>query len=131
MSAAQVAEIFAAMVKTVQPWDRQGRLNPAGCTVTNRRYYSADQRVRFRPESLQASPRQRITYCRVSSQSQRPDRANQRQVLEKFCVARGLVNAECVEEVGEGMHSGLKKFLAFRDAVDAGRAETLSAAHRD
>jgi len=122
MSAVQVAEIFAAMVKTVQHWDRQGRLNPAGCTVTNGRYYSADQGAPFRPESLQANPRQGVTYCRVSSQSQRPDRANQRRVLEKFFVARGFVNVECVEEVGEGMNFGRTKFLAFRDAVDAGRA---------
>ncbi len=131
MSAAQVAKILGVTVKTVQRWDREGRLKPAGRTVTNRRYYTASQVVRFRQESHQARPRQRVAYCRVSSQSQRPDLKNQRRVLEEFCVARGLANVEFVEEVGGGMNFGRKKFLALMEAVDAGQVETLVVAHRD
>lgn len=63
---AQVAKMLGVTVKTVWRWDREGRLKPA------------DQVVRFRQESYQARPRQRVAYCRVSSPSRRPDLKNQR-----------------------------------------------------
>ncbi len=110
MSAAQVAKILGVTGNPVQRWDREGRRKPSGRTVTNRRDYTADQGVRFRQESRQARPRQRIAYGRVSSQGPRLDRKNPRRVLAEFCVARGRAHVECVEEVGGGMNVGRKKF---------------------
>ena len=127
----EVARLLGVKVKTVQRWDREGRLKAAGRTVTDRRYYTEEQIRAFRQEMEHHGPRQTVVYCRVSSQSQRPDLKNQRRVLEDFCLARGLVPAEYVEEIGGGMNFHRKKFWAVMDAIEAGTVGTLIIAHQD
>ena len=131
LTSTQVARLLGVTVKTVQRWDREGRLKPEGRTATNRRYYTEEQIARFRQETVYHGPRQIVAYCRVSRQSQRTDLKNQRQVLENFCIARGFANVEFVEEVGGGMNWGRKKFLALMDAIETGTVETLIVAHQD
>ncbi len=41
----EVAHLLGVNVKTIQRWDREGRLKPAGRTATGRRYYTEDQIV--------------------------------------------------------------------------------------
>jgi putative resolvase len=72
-----------------------------------------------------------VAYCRVSSQAQRPDLKNQRRVIEDFCIAKGIPNAEYVEEIGGGLNFKRPKFLALMDSVVAGEVETLILAHKD
>lgn len=44
----EVARLLGVNIKTVQRWDREGRLKPAGRTDTGRRYYTEDQILAFR-----------------------------------------------------------------------------------
>ena len=37
------AHLLGVNIKTIQRWDREGRLKPAGRTATGRRYYTEDQ----------------------------------------------------------------------------------------
>lgn len=128
----EVAHLLGVNIKTIQRWDREGRLKPAGRTATGRRYYSEDQILAFLHQRPGPSrTRKIVAYCRVSSQSQRPDLKNQRWALEQFCTARGLANVEFVEEIGGGMNFHRKRFLAVMDAVDAGDVATLILAHKD
>ena len=100
--------------------------------MTGRRYYTEDQILAFRrPHPEPPQHRKIVAYCRVSSQSQRPDLKNQRLALEQFCTARGLANVEFVEEVGGGMNFRRKKFLALMDAIAAGDISMLILAHKD
>jgi len=128
----EVAHLLGVNIKTVQRWDREGRLKPAGRTVTGRRYYTEDQIRAFRQQrSITTKPRRIVAYCRVSRQSQRSDLKNQRVALEQFCAARGLANVEFIEEVGGGMNFRRQRFLALMDAVEAGEIRTLILAHQD
>ncbi len=127
----EVARLLGVKVKTVQRWDREGRLKAAGRTVTDRRFYTEEQIRQFRQETAHHGPRQTVVYCRVSSPSQRSDLKNQRRALEDFCLARGLAPTEYVEEVGGGMNFHRKKFLALMDATAAGTVGTLIIAHKD
>jgi predicted site-specific integrase-resolvase len=77
-----------------------------------------------------AEPRRVVAYCRVSSAAQRPDLANQRRVLEQFAVAQPG-RGRAVEEVGDGLNSGRKRFLALMDAIGRGELAALVLAHRD
>jgi predicted site-specific integrase-resolvase len=132
LTSREVAHLLGVNIKTVQRWDREGRLKPAGRTATGRRYYTEDQILAFRHERpAPTGPRKIVAYCRVSSQSQRPDLKNQRLRLEQFCTARGLAPVEFIEEVGGGMNVRRPKFLALMDAVDAGEISPLIVAHKD
>ncbi len=132
LSSHEVAQLLGVNIKTIQRWDREGRLTPARRTATGRRYYTEDQIRAFRHQPLALPRAQKIVaYCRVSSQSQRPDLKNQRRTLEQFCTARGLANVEFIEEIDGGMNFHRQRFLALMDAVDAGEIATLILAHKD
>jgi len=125
------ATLLGITVKTLQRWEREGRLIPAARTASNRRRYTESQlRTFLRLPSLVA-PRRVVAYCRVSSAAQRPDLVNQRRTLEQFTAARGLAGVEYVEEVGGGLNFGRKRFLALMDAIGRGEVATLVLAHGD
>ena len=80
----EVARLLGVKVKTVQRWDREGRLKAAGRTMTDRRFYTEEQIRQFRQETAHHGPRQTVVYCRVSSPSQRSDLKNQRRGSKTF-----------------------------------------------
>ena len=129
----KAAEMLGVTVMTMQRWEREGRLIPATRSDSNRRVYTESQLLAFRG-MLPVEPREAsrlVAYCRVSSAAQKPDLANQRRVLEKFVVARGLANVEFIEEVGDGLNFQRKKFLALMDEIGQREIKTLVIAHRD
>ena len=132
MSTGKAAKRLGVSVKTLQRWEREGRLIPVARTDSNRRLYTETQLREFigwrqAPES----PSRVVAYCRVSSAAQKPDLANQRRVLEEFVVARGLANVEFIEEVGGGLNFKRKRFLALMDEIGQRSVRTLILAHRD
>lgn len=124
--------IFAKMVgrsvSTLQRWDRDGTL-PARRTSTNRRYYTHEDylSVLGRPQE----ERRVVAYARVSSPAQKPDLADQREALERFCVASGKAVGEWVEDVGSGLDYKRRGFLAIMEAVERGELSQLVIAHKD
>jgi putative resolvase len=133
LTVAAAAKRLGVTVKSLQRWEREGRLIPAGRTATNRRVYTHEQIAQFqglRLNSGQEATRV-IVYCRVSSAAQKPDLKNQRRVLEEFCVAKGIANVEFVEEVGGGLNFNRKKFLSLMDDIGTRQVKTLVLAHRD
>lgn len=117
-------------VKTLQKWDRIGVL-PAKRTITNRRYYTdEDLAVTLRLPRVQKQ-RRTIAYCRVSSQSQKPDLANQQAVLRDFCTQRGIQVDEWIMEIGGGLNFKRKQFLALVDAILEGQVKRVVLAHQD
>lgn len=130
MSTGKAAKMLGVTVKTLQRWEREGRLIPAARTSTNLRRYTEAQLLACLGKKPRA-PGRAVAYCRVSSSAQRPDLRNQRRVLEDFVAARGLANVDFVEEVGGGLNFERKRFLALMDAIGRGEVHTLVLAHRD
>jgi len=132
MSTGKAAKLLGVSVKTLQRWDREGRLIPVARTDSNRRLYTESQLRDFLGMRHAVSELTRlIAYCRVSSAAQKPDLANQRRVLEEFVVAKGLANVEFIEEVGGGLNFKRKRFLELMDAIGRREVKTLILAHRD
>ena len=119
-------------VKTLQRWEREGRLIPIARTHSNRRLYTETQIREFIGlRQAVREPTRVVAYCRVSSAAQKPDLANQRKVLEEFVVAKGLANVEFIEEVGDGLNFKRKRFLALMDEIGRREVKMLILAHRD
>lgn len=128
----EAAKALGVTVKTMQRWDRQGKLVPDSRSGSNRRLYSESQVAEFAGIARQAeTPQKDVAYCRVSSHAQRPDLANQRKVLEEFTVAKGLANVAFIEEVGGGLNFKRPKFLKLMDAIGRGEIRQLLIAHTD
>jgi len=132
LNVAKAARVLGVTVKTMQRWEREGRLSPFARTGSNRRLYTEAQiRAFIGVRAGAAEPTRIVVYCRVSSAAQKPELVNQRRVLEDFVVAKGLANAEFVEEVGGGLDFKRKRFLELMDAIGRREIKTLVLAHRD
>ena len=132
ISTGKAAKLLGMSVKTLQRWEREGRLVPVARTDSNRRLYTEAQIREFIGlRNAVSEPTRLVAYCRVSCAAQKPDLANQRKVLEEFVVAKGLANVEFVEEVGGGLNFKRKRFLALMDEIGRREVKTLILAHRD
>jgi len=124
------AKHIGVSVKTLQRWDREGKL-PAKRTVSGRRYYSEeDLAVALNLEAVPIA-RRSVAYCRVSSPAQRPDLANQRAALERYAQERQIGIDEWIIEIGGGLNFERKRFLKLVDAIVAGEVKRVVIAHQD
>lgn len=126
----EFAKLVGVVPKTLQRWDREGRLK-AHRTVTNQRYYTDEDVALVLGREKTARKKRCVVYCRVSSPAQKPDLVKQRQHLEQFCTARGLAVDEWLEEIGGGLNFERKKFLTVVDGIIAGDIGILVLAHQD
>lgn len=132
ISTGKAAKLLGVSVKTIQRWEREGRLIPIARTDTNRRLYTVSQIKEFLGLRIpEEKPTRIVAYCRVSSAAQKPDLVNQRKVLEEFVIARGLSNVEFIEEIGGGLNFRRKKFLILMDEIGRHEIKALVIAHRD
>jgi putative resolvase len=129
-STGKAAAYLGVSVKTLQRWDREGRL-VAERTKSGRRMYSTMALDAFMRRMSSNIARVAVAYCRVSSTAQRRDLKNQRRVLEDFCAVRGVANVEFVEEVGGGLNLKRPKFVALMDRIEARQISPLVIAHKD
>jgi putative resolvase len=127
---AQFAKKVNVSVKTIQKWDRLGIL-PAKRTITNRRYYTDEDLAAALRLPRVPKERRTIAYCRVSSQAQKPDLANQKRLLEHYCRERTIQVDEWITEIGGGMNFKRKHFLRLVDAIVEGSVERVVLAHQD
>jgi putative resolvase len=93
---AQFAQRLGISVKTLQRWDREGRLKPSR-TPSNRRVYT-DEQLTHALQRQSALARDTVVCMRVSSQAHKPDLLNQRATLEQFCAARGLAVTQWISQ---------------------------------
>lgn len=128
-SITEFARRVGVSVKTLQRWDREGRLVPSR-TPTNRRVYTDEDLYRIVPHR-HAAERATVVYMRVSSQAQKPDLVNQRMVLEQFCAARGIAVTEWVSEIGGGLNCQRPRFLGLVDNIVANQVAMVVIAHKD
>lgn len=132
MSTGKAAKLLGVSVKTLQRWEREGRLIPVARTDRTRRLDTETQIREFIGLRQTANaPTKLVAYCRVSSTAQKPDLVNPRRVLEEFVAAKGLANVEFIEEVGGGLNFKRKRFLTLMDAIGRREIKTLILAHRD
>jgi putative resolvase len=127
---AQFAKKINVSVKTIQKWDRLGIL-PAKRTITNRRYYTDEDLAAALRLPRVHKDRRTVAYCRVSSQAQKPDLANQKRILEQYCHQQHIHVDEWITEIGGGMNFKRKHFLRLVDQILAGEIEQVVLAHQD
>ena len=73
MSTGNAAKLLGVTVKTLQRWDREGRLSPVARTDSNRRLYTESQLREFIGIWQRGGePTRIVAYCRVSSSAQKP-----------------------------------------------------------
>jgi len=130
LTAAEFSRLAGVNIKTLQRWDREGKLKASYRTPGNRRMYTQDQLDELLhriPQSHQVA----VAYMRVSSQAQKPDLANQKKALEQFCIAQGIAIEDWISEIGGGLNFKRPKFTALLDRILHEEIATLVIAHKD
>ncbi|MFN8487192.1 MAG: IS607 family transposase [Caldilineaceae bacterium] len=126
----EFSKIVGVAVKTLQRWDREGKLSPTR-TPGNRRVYTDAHIAQATGLVRKTLERKTVVYMRVSSAAQKPDLETQYANLQQFCTASGIAVNEWVKEIGGGLNFGRPKFLQVVDSLIAGQIECLVIAHKD
>lgn len=126
----EFAEKLGVSVKTLQRWDKSGRL-PAKRTPSNHRYYTTEDIAVAQGLKSEPEARKNIIYCRVSSPKQKNELENQRIAMEAFFLAQGLVIDEIVCEIGGGLNFNRRQFLRIIFEALDGKVAIIGVAHKD
>lgn len=126
----EFSKLIGVAVKTLQRWDREGKLTPTR-TPGNRRVYTDDHVAKATGLVRKTINRKTVVYMRVSSGAQKPDLENQHSNLQQFCSASGISVDEWIKEIGGGLNFNRPKFLKIVDEIVVGKIEYLVIAHRD
>ncbi|GHO75924.1 hypothetical protein KSD_36950 [Ktedonobacter sp. SOSP1-85] len=123
-------KLIGKSTKTLQKWDRDGKLVAHRSPQSNRRYYTHDQYLEYR--GLKAPEQGRtIVYARVSGVSQKPDLTNQMTALQAYCTAHEITVDEWVQDIGSGLNYKRKGFNHVMEMVELGQVRTIIIAHKD
>ena len=102
----EFAEMIGVSVKTLQRWDKEGKLK-AYRTPTDRRYYTHKQYVDYMGGG-NSKHGKTIIYTRVSTSNQKDDLQNQVEYLKQYANAKGIIVDEIFEDVGSGLNYNRK-----------------------
>ncbi len=126
----EFGQLIGRKTKTLQKWDRDGKLVAHRSPTTNRRFYTHDQYLEYM--GLKAQERGlTIVYARVSTAAQKPDLAHQVKALETYCQQRGLTADEWMQDIGSGLNYRRRHFHRLMEMVELGQVRQLVIAHRD
>lgn len=125
----EFAEMIGVSVKTLQRWDKEGKLK-AYRTPTDRRYYTHKQYVDYMGDSNSKNGKT-VIYTRVSTSNQKDDLNNQVEFLKQFANARGIIVDEIFEDIGSGLNYNRKKWNKLIEDCMLGLIKTIIVAHKD
>ena len=114
----EAAKLLDVTVKTLQRWEREGRLIPTERSPGNRRLYSQTQIAEFQ-ENHSITPRRKqlIAYCRVNFPFDREDLDRQRETIQAFIEQRGWREVKFITEIGYDNNLLRPKFLTLIDDI--------------
>jgi predicted site-specific integrase-resolvase len=117
-------------VRTLQIWDKAGKLVAKRTPTTNRRYYESDQIAEFlgRKNRLSDSI---VIYARVSSAGQKEDLQRQVDFLRQYANAKGYIVDEVVSEIGSGLNYNRKKLNDILQRISEKRIARVIVSHKD
>ncbi|MDR2832607.1 MAG: IS607 family transposase [Streptococcaceae bacterium] len=125
----EMAELLGVTVRTLQTWDRRGKLI-AHRTPSNRRYYTQEQYLSYIGKSDE-NLRKQIAYARVSNVGQKDDLANQEAFLRQYVNGKGIILDEFISDIGSGLNYKRKKWNKLLDEVMKGEVDTIYVTYKD
>ncbi len=113
----EFGQLIGRKTKTLQKWDREGKLKAHRSPTTNRRYYTHDQYLQYRGLVAQEQGLT-IAYSRVSGVAQKPDLAHQIKAFEAYCQQQSIRVDEWLSDIGSGLNFKRKQFNRLLELVE-------------
>ncbi|XKU94684.1 IS607 family transposase [Lactobacillus acidophilus] len=128
----QAAKYLDLNIKTLQRWDREGRVKAHRNQVSNRRYYYQSELDEILGKSaLEKEKRKIVAYGRVSSNGQKDDLKDQMDYLRQFINARGIIADEYIADIGSGLNYKRPKWLKLLKEIDQNKVECVYVTYQD
>ena len=103
----EFGKLIGKSTKTLQKWDREGKLIAYRSPQSNRRYYTHGQYLEYR--GLKAAEKgQVIVYARVSGVAQKPDLLHQIEALKTYCQKHAIAVDEWISAGPHCNHYGVR-----------------------
>lgn len=134
LSVKQAADTYGVHPQTIRLWTENGKLNSFRTPSGHRRIVCPAHVTSFNPQQIRpnkeetrpSGQKDRIVYCRVSSQKQKDDLERQvRYMQERFPGYKVLT------DIGSGINFRRKSLRALLDAALSGTVEEVVVASRD
>jgi predicted site-specific integrase-resolvase len=126
----EVSKILNVTVRTLQGWDREGKLKANRTPTSNRRYYTQDQINEYLGKKNRISD-DIVIYARVSSNSQKADLLSQVEFLKQYANAKGYIVAEVITDIGSGLNYNRKKWNDLLAGIEEKRISKVIVSHKD
>jgi YD repeat-containing protein len=126
----EFGQLIGKATKTLQKWDREGRLKAHRSPQSNRRFYTHDQYLEYMGLKAQEGGKT-VVYARVSTAAQKPDLVNQMAALRAYCETRQIKVDEWMQDIGSGLNYKRKQFGRLMEQVELGQVRRILLAHRD
>ena len=124
------ADMIGKSVKTLQKWDRDGRLR-AYRSPSNRRYYTHTQYLEYMGMTGPTSTRVNVIYARVSTKNQKDDLKNQLEFLRNYTTKNGIPISNVYTDYGSGLNYNRKNWNALIDDCFDGKIDSIIISHKD
>ena len=126
----EVSQILNVTVRTLQKWDREGKLKAKRTPTTNRRYYTQEQINEYLGKKNRISDKI-VIYARVSGNSQKPDLESQIEFLKQYANAKGYIVDEIITDIGSGVNYSRKKWNELLEKIEEKRISKVIVSHKD
>lgn len=123
----RTSELLKVTTKTLQNWDKEGKIKSFRTTGGHRRFALADIRALMQTEKVPITPTQtKICYCRVSTPSQKEDLERQ---VEFFRTT--YPDHRIIKDIGSGLNFSRKGLQTILDIAISGDLSEVVVTHRD
>ncbi len=126
----EFGRLIGRATKTLQKWDREGKLKAHRSPQTNRRFYTHDQYLEYMGLKAQEKGKT-VVYARVSTAAQKPDLAHQVAALKAYCQTHQIKVDEWMQEIGSGLNYKRTQFNRLMEMVELGQVRRIVIAHQD
>ncbi len=126
----EFGQLIGRTTKTLQKWDREGKLKAHRSPITNRRYYTHGQYLQYRGLMAQEQGLT-IAYTRVSGVAQKPNLANQLKALRAYCQQQDIRVDEWLSDISGDLNYKRKQFNRLMELVELGPVRHMVIAHQD
>jgi len=123
----EAAKILGVSVRTIQRWDKSGKIRCVRTPGGKRRVPESEIR---RILGL-SEERVVVGYARVSSRSQRDDLERQVLAIREYASQRGYELVEVITDIGSGLNERRKGYLKLLDMVEERRVGRVIVVYPD
>jgi len=127
----EVCNLLNISKKTLQRWDKEGKLKAVRTLGGHRRYREKDINKLFGENNQQEDNRINVIYARVSTVNQKNNLENQIKMLKEYCIRQGIKIDLIYKDIGGGLNYKRPEFLRMIKRVINKEIKTIVVSYKD